>query len=167
MRRAPAGNTKSLDIRDAEYDAVIAHTLVSHVDNPLEVLKVATRTVKPGGMIGVFDGDYASITFGHEDPKKGKEIDELIIDAMVTGPRVMRQMPRLRREAGLEIVTCFPYILVDIGKMDFWEPVIESLRKLLPKSGAMIEVEANALADRLVEDSEGGVFFGASNFTRI
>jgi hypothetical protein len=52
-------------------------------------------------MVGIFDGDYASITFGHEDPARGKAYDEAFIDAIVTSPRVMRQMPRLLREAGL------------------------------------------------------------------
>ena len=159
-----AGNTKNLDIRDAEYDAVVAHTLVSHVDDPVEVLKEAARVVKPGGMIGVFDGDYASITFGQENPQKAKEIDEAIIDAIVTSPRVMRQMPRLFQDVGLEIVASFPYILAEVGTMDYWGSAIESLRKLLPRSGAMTEAQASALADGLVEDSVKGVFFGASNF---
>jgi len=159
-----AGDTRNLDISDAEYDTVIAHTLVSHVDNPVEILKEAIRVVKPGGMIGIFDGDYASLTFGHEDPKKAKELDEIIIKAMVTSPHAMRQMPRIFQSVGLEIVYCFPYILAEVGKMDFWGPGIESLRVLLPKSGAMTEAQANSLADGLVKDSERGVFFGASNF---
>jgi hypothetical protein len=46
-------------------------------------------------MIGIFDGDYASMTFGHADAAKGKAYDEAIINGVVTSPRVMRQMPRL------------------------------------------------------------------------
>jgi hypothetical protein len=65
---------------------------------------------------------------------------------------------------GLEVVACFPYVLAEVGEMDFWEPGIESLRMLLPKSGAMTEAQANNFADGLVKDSERGVFFGASNF---
>ena len=159
-----SGDTKNLDISNAEYDAVIAHTLVSHVGNPADILKEAVRVVKPGGLIGVFDGDYASMTFGNADTTKARELDEIIIGAMVTSPYAMRQMPRIFQEAGLEIVACFPYILAEVGKMDFWKPGIESLRILLPKSGAMTEAQANNFADSLIKDSEAGVFFGASNF---
>ena len=31
----------------------------SHVDDPLAVVKEAARVEKPGGMVGLFDGDYA------------------------------------------------------------------------------------------------------------
>jgi hypothetical protein len=99
-----------------------------------------------------------------ENHENAKDLDEIIIGAMVTSPQVMRQMPRIFREVGLEVVACFPYVLAEVGEMDFWEPGIESLRMLLPKSGAMTEAQANNFADGLVKDSERGVFFGASNF---
>jgi ubiquinone/menaquinone biosynthesis C-methylase UbiE len=160
-----AGDTRSLDLPDGRFDGVVAHTLVSHVDNPLAVIKEAARVVKPGGMVGIFDGDYASLTFSHEDPAKGQAYDEALIKAVVTSPRVMRQMPRLLREAGLELVVSLPYVLAEIGRADFWVSAIESLiRKLLPTTGLMTEEEANTWADRLLQDSEAGVFFGASNY---
>ena len=46
------------------FDAVVAHTLVSHVRDPRTVLAEAARVVRPGGWVAVFDGDYASLTFG-------------------------------------------------------------------------------------------------------
>src|SRR5262249_14772400 len=67
-----SGDSRKLDLVDGTFDAVVAHTLLSHVDDPLSVVKEAARLVRPGGMIGIFDGDYASITFGYADPAKGK-----------------------------------------------------------------------------------------------
>jgi len=159
-----SGDSRKLDLIDGTFDAVVAHTLLSHVDDPLSVVKEAARLVRPGGMIGIFDGDYASMTFGHADPAKGKAHDDAIISAVVTSPRVMRQMPRLLRAAGLQLVASFPYIVAEVGKADFWTPAIESFRRLIPKSGAMTEQEANALAESLFRDSAVGVFFGASNY---
>src|SRR5687767_8769875 len=92
------GDSHSLDLPDNAFDAVVAHTLVSHVSNPLAVVKEAARVVKPDGMVGIFDGDYASLTFDQENPTKGKADDEAILKAIVTNPRVMRQMPRLLRK---------------------------------------------------------------------
>jgi ubiquinone/menaquinone biosynthesis C-methylase UbiE len=159
------GDTRTLDFSDGTFDSVVAHTLLSHVADPLVVVQEAARLVKPGGMVGIFDGDYASITFGHEDPVKGKAYDETFINAIVSNPRVMRQMPRLLREAGLELVASYPYVLAEIGKADFWLSAIESLiRKLVPKAGTMTEADASAWADTLLKDSEAGVFFGASNY---
>jgi SAM-dependent methyltransferase len=158
------GDSRKLDIADAGFDAVVAHTLLSHVDDPLAVVKEAARIVRPAGTVGIFDGDYASVTFGHADPAKGKANDEAVIGGVVTSPRVMRQMPRLLRAAGLQLVASFPYVLAEVGKADFWIPAIESCRRLLPKSGAMSEQGANAWADSLLGDSAAGIFFGASNY---
>lgn len=158
------GDSRELGIPDSSFDAVIMHTLISHVSDPIAVLQEAARIVKPGGLIGIFDGDYATITFGHEDPEKGKAYDEKIIEAIITNPRIMREIPRLLPEAGLDLVASFPYALADIGKADFFLPAIESFRKLIPKSGVMSEEETNAWADKQIADSEDGIFFGATNF---
>lgn len=158
------GDSQRLELPDASFDSAVAHTLVSHVPEPIAVLRELARIVKPGGSIAIFDGDYASLTFGTDDPVKGKADDETIIDAIVTNPRVMRQMPQLLREAGLELTASFAYVVADIGKADFWAPAIQSFLRLLPKAGAMAESDAQAWVDAMVERSAQGVFFGASNY---
>lgn len=158
------GDTRCLDLPDEGFDAVVAHTIVSHVDDPRRVVKEAARVVRRGGAVGIFDGDYASLTFDHPDPVKGKCYDEALISAIVTSPRVMRQMPRLLREAGLELVESFQHVLAEIGKADFWLTALDSYRKLIPKAGAMSEAEAAGWVDERLEDSRKGVFFGACNY---
>lgn len=158
------GNASNLDFEDESFDAIVIHTLLSHVDDALAVLKEAARVVKIGGMIGLFDGDYASLTFDHADPVQGKAYDEALISAVVTNPRVMRQMPRLLRTVGLEMVASFSYILSEVGTANFWSSAIEAYRKLIPKAGVMSEAEADAWAAALHSDSEAGVFFGSSNY---
>jgi ubiquinone/menaquinone biosynthesis C-methylase UbiE len=158
------GDSRKLDLADAAFDAVVAHTLVSHVDDPLAVLKEAARLVRPGGMIGIFDGDYASMTFGHPDPAKGKAYDDAIVRGVVTSPLVMRQMPRLLQTAGLQLVASLPSILAEVGQADFWASAIEAFRRLVPKSGVLTEQEADAWAESLRSDSAAGVFFAASSY---
>ena len=120
--------------------------------------------MKPGGMIGIFDGDYASLTFSHEDPDKGREYDDAIQQAVITSPRVMRQMPRILRDANLEIVNTFSYVLAEMGQADFWVPALESFRKLIPNSGVMTSEEVNQWVDARLQESEDNIFFGASNY---
>jgi ubiquinone/menaquinone biosynthesis C-methylase UbiE len=158
------GDTACLNIPDEMFDAVVAHTLVSHVDDPLLVIKQAARVVRRGGIVGIFDGDYASLTFDHPNSAKGKLYDEALISAIVTNPRVMRQMPRLLAEAELELVVSFQHVLAEIGRADFWLTALESFRRLVPKAGAMSEDEVAGWVDGLLEDSRNGVFFGACNY---
>lgn len=159
-----AGDSQSLKLPDAAFDAVIAHTLISHVDDPQAVIEELARVVKPGGMIGIFDGDYASITFGTDDPARGRAMDEAIIAAIVTNPRVMREMPQRLRDAKVDLVSSWSYVLAEVGAADFWKPGIQSFMKLLPKAGAATESEAVAWAEEVLHRSDRGVFFGACNF---
>jgi ubiquinone/menaquinone biosynthesis C-methylase UbiE len=159
-----AGDTRSLNLGDGAFDAVVAHTLLSHVDRPLAVLQEAARVTRPGDLIAIFDGDYASITFALEDAARTAEHDRKFIAGIVSSPYVMRQMPRLLRQAGLELVKTFSYVIADIGTADFWGSAVEAFAKLLPKTGAMTEAEAASWLQSLKRASEEGVFFAASNY---
>jgi hypothetical protein len=76
----------------------------------------------------------------------------------------MRQMPRLIRQAGLEMIGMFAYVMAEAGEGDFWLSAIDAYEKLAPRSGQMTEAEAASWAKALHEASDGGVFFGASNY---
>ncbi len=158
------GDTQQLKLPDAGFDAAIAHTLLSHVEQPLMVLQELRRVVKPGGQIAIFDGDYASITFGHEDPKLGARFDLIVRNAVITNAMVMRQLPRLIAQAGLQVVAFVPHTLAEAGRADYWHSSIQSFRRILPKSGQVSADEANAWADTMERYSAQGVFFGSCNF---
>jgi ubiquinone/menaquinone biosynthesis C-methylase UbiE len=158
------GDTRRLDLVPASFDAVVAHTLLSHVEDPAEVVRQAAQLLKPGGMLGIFDGDYASLTFGNADAERGRAADAALIAGFVTSPWVMRQMPRMLRAAGLDMVACFPHVLAEAGCSDFWINAIDVYRKLVVKAGTMTAEAADAWAAALAEDAKGGVFFGSSNY---
>jgi SAM-dependent methyltransferase len=99
------GDAHQLDFPAASFDAAIAHTLVSHVHDPLTVLSEAARVVRPGGAVAIFDGDYASLTFGCADPALGQAIEPALQSTIMSSPRVLRQLPRLLPQARLRLVT--------------------------------------------------------------
>ncbi|MCZ6474655.1 MAG: methyltransferase domain-containing protein [SAR324 cluster bacterium] len=158
------GDTRSLELRDGRFDAVVAHTLLSHLGDPFSVLQDIARVVKSGGVVGIFDGDYGSRSYAQEDLEKMKRDNEIVTSAVVASPYVMRLMPRYLRRAGLELTACFPYVLAEIGQADYWGSAIESNRSLLPAAGAMTKEQADIWADELLGSSQDGVFFGACNF---
>ena len=89
---------------------------------------------------------------------------EVLVTRLESRGKQMRQMPQLLREAGLELTASFAYVVAEIGKADFWASAIQSFLRLLPKSGAMTQNDAQEWADTMVKRSDQGVFFGASNY---
>jgi SAM-dependent methyltransferase len=159
-----SGDSHNLDIPDGAFDAVVAHTLISHVEDQQAVMSEIARIVKPGGKVAIFDGDYLTLTFGSDGSARAKAMDEMIIGALITNPRAVREMPKLLRDAGLTLCASFANVVADIGKADFFAPGLQSLIKLLPKSGAMSESEAREWVERVTKRSDEGTYFAATNF---
>ena len=63
------GDAHELNLPAGSFDVAVAHTLISHVRDPLTVLTQTARVLRPGGRMVIFDGDYASLTFGCADPR--------------------------------------------------------------------------------------------------
>src|SRR6266849_3213011 len=153
-----------LSVADSGFDAVVAHTLVSHVADPLMVLKEAARVVRPGGSVAIFDGDFASLTFAHPDLAFARAMDEALVEAVVTHPRLMRDLPRLLQQAGLEIMATTAYVYSEIGTGTFFAGFAEAYAPLVQRAGLMA---ARQVEDWLLEQRraiEQHTFFAACNF---
>jgi ubiquinone/menaquinone biosynthesis C-methylase UbiE len=148
---------------DGEFDIVTLHTLVSHVDDPLQVLREARRLVRPGGTVAVFDGDYASLTFAHPDHDLARTIEEKLIQLIVANPRIMRDLPRLLRETGLELFEADGTLYADIGGSRFWVGATESYGVLLGRSGLLPQELVDDWRAFQAQAAADNAFFGASN----
>jgi ubiquinone/menaquinone biosynthesis C-methylase UbiE len=149
---------------DDEFDIVILHTLISHVDDPLQVLREARRLVRPGGTVAIFDGDYASMTFAYPDHALARTIEEKLIELIVANPRIMRDLPRLLRETGLELVEADGTLYANIGSGRFWVGATESYGVLLARSGLLPQELVDDWRAFQVRSAADNTFFGASNY---
>lgn len=153
-----------LPYADGEFDVVVLHTLLSHVDDPPQVLRETRRVVRPGGTVAIFDGDYASMTFAHPDPALAELVEAKLQQILVANPRIMRDMPRLLRDAELDLAESEGVLYADIGVGGFWPNTAETFGGVLERSG---QIEPDVAADwrafqrRAVDE---GTFFGASNY---
>ena len=89
---------------DGSVDAVILHTVLSHVPDPAAVLAEAHRLVRPGGRLAAFEGDYATTTvaLGPTDPLQA--CADAFIDSYVNDCWVVRRLPALLSEVGFSDV---------------------------------------------------------------
>jgi ubiquinone/menaquinone biosynthesis C-methylase UbiE len=158
------GDVHHLAVAESSFDAVIAHTLVSHVADPLMILKEAARVIQPGGSVAIFDGDFASLTFTPPDPACAKAMDEALIEAVVAHPRLMRDLQRLLQQVGLKFTATRADIYAEIGRGSFFAGFAETYAPLVHHAGLL---PARQVEDWLLEQRravEQHTFFAACNF---
>ena len=149
---------------DGEFDIVTLHTLISHIDDPLQVLREARRLVRPGGTVAIFDGDYASLTFAYPDHGLAKTIEEKLIQLIVANPRIMRDLPRLLHEVDLELIESDGALYANIGTSRFWVGAAESYGVLLARSGLLSPAVVDDWRAFQAQAAADNTFFGASNY---
>jgi ubiquinone/menaquinone biosynthesis C-methylase UbiE len=158
------GDAHQTRYSDDEFDIVTLHTLISHVDDPLQVLREARRIVRPGGTIAIFDGDYASLTFAHPHHELATTVEESLLQLIVANPRIMRDLPRLAKEAGLELVEADGALYADIGSGSFWVSAAESYGTLLERSGLLPQAVVDDWRAYQLQSAANGSFFSACNY---
>ena len=142
----------------------MAHTLISHVRDPLAVLAEAARVVRPGGSVAIFDGDYGSLTFGCSDPRLGEPMERAVQSMIMSSPRVMRELPRLLSKVGLRLVAAQAHVYAEAGSSSFMLNLAKTYGPLVASTGLRPSADVDAwLADQR-RSAEDGTFFAACNY---
>jgi ubiquinone/menaquinone biosynthesis C-methylase UbiE len=159
-----AADAHVLPYADGTFDIVTLHTMISHAEDPVGVLAEAGRVVRPGGTVAIFDGDYASLTFGYPDHAVARTVEEKLIQLIVANPRIMRDMPRLLPDVGLELVDAVGVLYADIGSGSFWVGAAESYGGLLARSGLLPAEVVEGWQAFQAHSAAQRTFFAASNY---
>ncbi|HMN26578.1 MAG TPA: methyltransferase domain-containing protein [Caldilineaceae bacterium] len=69
------GDVYHLHFADASFHAVLAHTLLIHLRNRSSVLREFYRVLRPDGVVGIADDDYATIVYSPADPRMQQFFD--------------------------------------------------------------------------------------------
>ena len=100
------GDVHALDLADASFDVVHAHQVLQHVADPVAALREMARVVRPGGVIGVRDSDYAAFAWYPRLPALDRWLELYQQAARANGgePDAGRHLLAWAHAAGLEDV---------------------------------------------------------------
>lgn len=161
------GDAHALRFETARFDAVIAHTLISHVTDPAAVLAEASRVLKPGGTLVLFDGDYASLTYGYADAEAGRAMDWALANATFNNPVVMRRMPILLAGAGLTLTDTLADTVSEIGVGSFFKSMAETYAPLIAKGGLADAATVDDWLNYQLKAIASGRFFASCSYYSV
>jgi ubiquinone/menaquinone biosynthesis C-methylase UbiE len=168
--RILAGALENVVFREAEggalpfevgtFDVVTLDSVLSHMRDPDRALAEAFRVLRPGGWLGIFDGDYSTTTvaIGEHDPL------QTCVDAMmassVNDRWIVRRLSALLRRAGFEHVALRSHGFVEAAGPAYMLTIIDRGADLLCGEGILSAATATALKEEARRRVETGVFFG-------
>ena len=91
-----------LPFPDGSFDAVLAHTLLIHLREPLAALRVLRRMLRPGGVACISDDDWDTHLVSPTDPlvERGWALWTRLLEHNGASPRYSRHLRGLMLEAG-------------------------------------------------------------------
>jgi ubiquinone/menaquinone biosynthesis C-methylase UbiE len=91
-----------LPFPDASFDAALAHTLLFHLRDRMQALRVLRRVLKPGGLVCVSDDDWSTLVLSPADPqvKRAVELMTRLVEHNGGNPFYSRHLRGLLLEAG-------------------------------------------------------------------
>jgi ubiquinone/menaquinone biosynthesis C-methylase UbiE len=154
------GDARALPFDDACCDVVVFDSALSHIPEPASALAEAVRVLVPGGVLAAFDGDYATATvaLGDHDPLQAC-VDEMMARS-VNDRWLVRRLPALLREQGLELLRLRGHSYVDTAEDGYMRTVVERGIALLGASGELGEGAAEALRAEVSRRAREARFYG-------
>ncbi|MGZ8632304.1 MAG: methyltransferase domain-containing protein [Solirubrobacteraceae bacterium] len=154
------GSGTALPFEAGAFDAVIFHTVLSHIPDAGAALAEAARVTVAGGALAVFDGDYATTTVAVGDHDPLQACADAAMAALVHDRHLVRRLGTLVRAAGWDVERLRSHGYVENEEPGYILTLIDRGADTLVASGRLGEPAADALKAEARRRVAAGEFFG-------
>jgi ubiquinone/menaquinone biosynthesis C-methylase UbiE len=151
---------RSLPFEPGTFDVTVFDSVLSHVPGSERALEEAFRVLRPGGILAVFDGDYATTTVAIAECDPLQTCVDATMANSVTDRRVMRRVSTVARSHGFEGVRLDSHGFSETGEGGYMLTVVSRGADILAASGVIGVETAQALKAEAGRRVEAGTFFG-------
>ena len=162
-----AGDAYELPLADNEFDVVVFHTTLCHLSEPENALKEAFRVLRSGGWLAIFDGDYASTTFGTGDLDPLQICAESFRASFIHDSWLARHTPELAQRTGFDVLNFRSHGYTETSSPDYMLTIVDRGADALMVSGQIGETLADALKAEARRRVEIDQFFGYITYTSL
>lgn len=158
------GECQTLPAEAESVDAVIFHTTLSHIPWQEIALQEAFRVLRPGGILSVFDGDYATttLTTGDHDPLQC--CADAAMSALVHDRLLIRKAPALIRAAGFSLMKQRALGIIETTDPCYMLTIVDRGADTLHAAGTIGEDLAQSFKTEARRRAASGSFFGAISY---
>jgi ubiquinone/menaquinone biosynthesis C-methylase UbiE len=154
------GSGTALPFDDGAFDAVVFHTVLSHIPDAAGALAEAARVTAAGGALAAFDGDYATTTVALGDHDPVQACVDAAMGALVHDRYLVRRLGTLVRAAGWDVVRLRSHGYLETEDPGYMLTLVDRGADTLVAAGGLGEPAAQALKAEARRRVDAGEFFG-------
>lgn len=161
------GDASDTGQQESHFDVVVVHTVFSHLADPNAALAEARRVLKPGGVLAVFDGDYATNTVALHDGDALQAAMVAVQRNVIHDPYIMRKLPGMVRSAGFEACESQAHGYVQTAQPDYIVSLMTRGVDAAVRAGDLSADLAEGFKREAARRVEAGTFYGAILFVSM
>jgi len=162
------GDARTLPFDGGSFDVVIFHTTLCHIPKPELALADARRVLVRGGRLGIFDGDYTTVTCACSESDPLQACAEACVEYLVHDRWLVRRLSRLVRDAGFEIGRIRSHGYLEAPSSGgYMLAIVDRGADALLAGGRVGLDAAEALKAEARRRSEAGEFFGHISYASL
>lgn len=159
-------NGSDLPLEDASVANVIQHTVLSHVTDPMALIREAVRVLRSGGRLVICDADFSKASLANFANDPLDMCAREFVSQFVTDPDLVGRLRPMVLEAGLELISFDARSRLCLTPQQM-RPWVEMANKGMVERGEIGQPLADALASEYERRAKAGTLYGFQLFATL